>query len=165
MSIKLDQMNPLMQKQRWSLKESQNIFKHALFVSLPFNIVTHMVGNLMRYHNVSEEITWDACVKWSVAQPSSHPLNTKLEPFLKHFKFHTMAIKYFEANVVSRDVLNESQVTSVYERFCDHHGVNNTINTNNVIKLCKAANKYSLRKLERNCLKYVAAIDVGSQCD
>eukprot|EP01083_Nonionella_stella_P070395 188295_1 len=117
MSIKLDQMNQMMQKQRWSLKESQNIFKHSLFVSLPLNIVAHMVGNLMRHHNLSEEITWDACVKWGVAQPSSDPLKTKLDPFLNRFQFHTMSIQYFETNVVPRDVLTESQVMSVYERF------------------------------------------------
>eukprot|EP01083_Nonionella_stella_P070396 188296_1 len=119
MSIKLDQMNQMMQKQRWSLKESQNIFKHALFVSLPSNIVAHMVGNLMRHHKMSEEIAWDACVKWCVAQLSSDPLNTKLEPFLERFQFHTMSIQYFETNVVPRAVLNECQIMKVYERFCD----------------------------------------------
>eukprot|EP01083_Nonionella_stella_P144580 451615_1 len=117
MSIKLDQMNQMMQTQRWPLRNTQNILNHALFVSLPCNIVGHMVANLINYHNVSEEITWDACVKWSVAQPSSNPSNKTLQTFVKRFTFHTMSIKYFETNVVSRNVLNESQVMSVYERF------------------------------------------------
>eukprot|EP01083_Nonionella_stella_P007072 20420_1 len=163
MSIKLDQMNQMMQTQRWQLRNTQNILKHALFVSVPFNIADHMVSNLIRYHNVSEEIAWDACVKWSVAQPSSDPLNKKLQPFLKRFKFHTMSIKYFEANVVSRYVLTEYQVMSVYGRFCDYHGVNNTINTKNVTRLCMAANRHSLPKLETHCLRYVAAIDVAKK--
>eukprot|EP01083_Nonionella_stella_P144579 451614_1 len=121
MSIKLDQMNQMMQTQRWPLRNTQNILNHALFVSLPCNIVGHMVANLINYHNVSEEITWDACVKWCVAQLSSDPLNTKLEPFLERFQFHTMSIQYFETNVVPRAVLNECQIMKVYERFCDYH--------------------------------------------
>eukprot|EP01083_Nonionella_stella_P007075 20424_1 len=164
MCIKLGQMNRMMQKQRWSLSGIQNILKHALFVSLPLDIVGHMVANLVSYHNLAEERAWDACVKWSVAQTFSGPRNKTLEPFFKHFKFHTMSVRYFETNVVSRDLLNEYQVMNIYQCFCDHHGLNNTINAKNVIKLCMGADKYSLRKLERNCLRRVTTIDVTTQC-
>eukprot|EP01083_Nonionella_stella_P196423 722765_1 len=164
MCIKLGQMNRMMQKQRWSLSGIQNILKHALFVSLPLDIVGHMVANLVSYHNLAEERAWDACVKWSVAQTFSGPRNKTLEPFFKHFKFHTMSVRYFETNVVSRDVLDEYQIMNVYERFCDYHGILATINTKNVIRLCMTANKHSLRRLERFCIEFVAMIDVGKQC-
>eukprot|EP01083_Nonionella_stella_P144578 451613_1 len=74
-----------------------------------------------------------------------------------------MSVRYFETNVVSRDVLDEYQIMNVYERFCDYHGILATINTKNVIRLCMAANRHSLLALETNCLRYVARIDVAQQ--